>query len=191
MTSANLSLVNRIKMHRTYVGRTLWISLVLLPFFAVYFILGVIMMVSRAINYAAIYNQSAQELDHEKLPAVHRIVGFSQIGFILVIISAILFALQGFSYVFNMGQMDFFLSQPTTRAQRIRKNYINAFTTFFAIYFLPLLISLVIAAVMGAVNSNIIAAALLETMRAVILFAAIYNVSVLSVLLRSFLRQHF
>ncbi|MBR1669220.1 MAG: hypothetical protein IJ695_00795 [Butyrivibrio sp.] len=183
MTSANLSLVNRIKMHRTYVGRTLWISLVLLPFFAVYFILGVIMMVSRAINYAAIYNQSAQELYHEKLLAVHRIVGFSQIGFILVIISAILFALQGFSYVFNMGQMDFFLSQPTTRAQRIRKNYINAFTTFFAIYFLPLLISLVIAAVMGAVNSNIIAAALLETMRAVILFAAIYNVSVLSVLL--------
>ncbi len=183
MTSANLSLVNRFKMHRTYVGRTLWVSLVALPVFAVYFILGVIMMISRAVNYASMYHQTAQQLHIEKLGAVSRIAGFNQIGWVFVIFTAVLFGLQGFSYVFNVSQMDFYLSQPTTRAQRIKKNYVNAITTFIAIYVSTEFVALIIAAALGGVNSNVLISALIETVRSVVLFFTFYNITVLSVML--------
>ena len=50
MTSANLSLGEKIKNRRTYLNRTLWTSLVVTPFYAAYFILGVIMMVSNPVD---------------------------------------------------------------------------------------------------------------------------------------------
>ena len=183
MTSANLSLGEKIKNRRTYLNRTLWTSLVVTPFYAAYFILGVIMMVSRSINYANVYHQTAEQLRMEKISAVANIVGFGSIAWILVVGTAIMFALQGFSYVFNISQMDFYLSQPTTRAQRIKRNYINAFGCFISIYVGTELIALIIAAAMGAVNGNVLMAALLETVRAIILFFAFYNMTVLAVML--------
>ena len=183
MTSANLSLGEKIKNRRTYLNRTLWTSLVVTPFYAAYFILGVIMMVSRSINYANVYHQTAEQLRMEKISAVANIVGIGSIAWILVVGTAIMFALQGFSYVFNISQMDFYLSQPTTRAQRIKRNYINAFGTFISIYVLTEAIALIIAAAMGAVNSNVLMAALIETLRAIILFFAFYNMTVLAVML--------
>ncbi|MBP3273642.1 MAG: hypothetical protein J6L93_01430, partial [Butyrivibrio sp.] len=65
----------KIKNRRTYLNRTLWTSLVVTPFYAAYFILGVIMMVSRSINYANVYHQTAEQLRMEKISAVANIVG--------------------------------------------------------------------------------------------------------------------
>ncbi|MBE5824146.1 MAG: hypothetical protein E7308_08750 [Butyrivibrio sp.] len=183
MTSANLSLGEKIKNRRTYLNRTLWTSLVVTPFYAAYFILGVIMMVSRSINYANVYHQTAEQLRMEKISAVANIVGFGSIAWILVVGTAVMFALQGFSYVFNVSQMDFYLSQPTTRAQRIKKNYLNAFGTFISIYVLTEAVALIIAAAMGAVNGNVLMSALIETVRSIILFFAFYNMTVLAVML--------
>ncbi len=183
MTSANLSLGERIKNNRMYIARTLWTSLVALPFFAAYFILGVIMMVSRSINYAAIYNQSQEVLAGEKLAAVERITGMNSIAWIMVAGCAVMFALQGFSYVFNISQIDFYLSQPTTRAQRIRKNFVNAHATFLMMYIGCEVVALIIAAAMGAVNSNVLLSAVIETVRAFILFFTYYNITVLAVML--------
>ncbi len=183
MTSENLSLGERIKNRRTFINRTLWTSLVVLPFYAAYFILGVIMMVSRSINYANIYHQSEEALYIDKLNAVSNVVGFGSIAWLLVIGTAVMFALQGFSYVFNTSQLDFYLSQPTTRAQRIKRNYFNAFGTFLSIYVGTEVIALLIGAVMGAVNGNVLLSALLETVRAFVLFFAFYNMTVLAVML--------
>ena len=134
MTSANLSLGEKLKNHRTYLNRTLWSGYIALPFLAAYFILGVIMMISRTINYAARYNQSEAVLYQEKLRAVSRVLGIEQFGFVIVIGIAVMFALQGFSYVFDTSKLDFYLSQPTTKAQRIAKNYFNAITSFLIMY---------------------------------------------------------
>ncbi len=183
MTSANLSLGERLKNHRTYINRTLWTSYVALPFLAAYFILGVIMVISRSINYAVIYKQSDEVLANEKLAGVARIMGFNGIGWILVIGIAIMFALQGFSYVFNSSQLDFYLSQPTTRAQRIRRNYINAISTFFIMYLCAQIVALIIAAAMGGVNGYVVLSVVVESIRALNLFFAFYNITVLAVML--------
>ena len=47
MTSANLSLGEKIKNRRTYLNRTLWTSLVVTPFYAAYFFLNPFAMFHR------------------------------------------------------------------------------------------------------------------------------------------------
>ena len=183
MTSANLSLGEKLKNHRTYLNRILWSGYIALPFLAAYFILGVIMMISRTINYAARYNQSEAVLYQEKLRAVSRVLGIEQFGFVIVIGIAVMFALQGFSYVFDTSKMDFYLSQPTTKAQRIAKNYFNAITSFLIMYVGCEVVALVIAACMGAVGKYLYLSVLIETIRAFNLFFAFYNITVLAVML--------
>ncbi len=183
MTSVNLSLGDRFKNHKTYINRTLWTSYVALPMLAAYFILGVIMAISRSVNYATIYEQSTEVLTREKIAGVSRILGLPQYGWVLVIGIAIMFALQGFYYVFNSSQIDFYLSQPTTRTQRIRKNYVNAISTFFVMYVFSEVVAIIIAAAMGAANRYVILSALVETLRALNLFFAFYNITVLAVML--------
>ena len=183
MTSENLSLGEKIKNHRTYINRTLWTSFVALPFMAAYFILGVIMMVSRAINYAQIYHQPQAELYQEKLRAVSRVMGLEGFSWFFVIGIAIMFALQGFSYVFNQSQLDFYLSQPTTRVQRIRKNYYNAMSTFAIIYLACEIVALLVAIAMGAMNSYLFLGIIIETLRNFLVFFTFYNITVLAVML--------
>ena len=183
MTSANLSFSDKIKNHRRYIQRTLWLSLVLLPFYLIYYVLGSVMMVSRAINYARLYSQPAAELLVEKQNAILRIMGPEQIGFMLIMLTAVLFAFQGFGYVFNQSQMDFYLSQPTTRLQRIKKNYLNALGTFLVMYVTSEALGLICGAVLGAVSVNVLFQVLVETVRCLVLFFSVYNITVLAILL--------
>ena len=183
MTSANLSFSEKLKNHKTYINRTLWTYLIALPFLAAYMILGVIMLVSRSINYAAVYHQSAEVLKLEKLKAVTRILGMEQIGWLIVIGIAVMFAIQSFSYVFSQSQMDFYYSQPNTRRGRIYRNYRNSMSTFAFMYVGLEIIAVIIAAAMGAVNGYSLLMILIETVRSFILFFTFYNITFLAVML--------
>lgn len=183
MTSASLSLSNRISNHKKYITRTLWTSIIGFLIMAVYYFLGTIVMVSRSINYGRIYHQTPEYMHHEMVCAVTRVLGFEQLGWVLVVGVAIAFAFQGFSYLFEQKKIDFYLSQPTTRADRIRKNYFNAITTFLMMYAVIYIVSLLIAACMGAMSSVLLVTALIEYLRMFVLFFTMYNITVLAILL--------
>ena len=183
MTSGNLSFSEKFKNRKKYLTRTLWTALVALPFVAAYYILGTVLLVSRSINYASIYFQTEEVLKIEKCKATASVLGLRGVGFGLVVLVAIAFAFQGFSYVFNQSQMDFYLSQPTTRHQRLRKNYANAFETFFVMFFVIESVALIIAAAMGAVNGAVLVSTGIEFLRSLVLFFTVYNVTVLAILL--------
>ena len=183
MTSANLSLIDKMRTKKKYINRTLWTSLVAFPVMAAFYILGVVMMVSRSINYAAVYKQSDVVLHQEKLKAVTGVMGFESPDFLLVAVIAIVFAFQGFSYVFSQSKLDFYLSQPTTRRQRVVSNYGNAIFSYLFIYIFSASVALLIAACMGAVNGVVLVSVLLQGLRNFVFFIAIYNIAVLSVLL--------
>lgn len=183
MTSGNLSFSEKLKNQKKYITRTLWTALVALPFVAGYFIFGVILLVSRCINYANMYGQSETVLKVEMYKAVSMIMGINSISFAFVVAVAIAFAFQGFSYVFNQSQMDFYLSQPTTRYQRLRKNYLNAFGTFLLIFAIVEMVALLVAAGMGAVNKAVLFSVFIEFLRSIVLFFTVYNVTVLAIML--------
>ena len=148
MTSANLSWSDRLKKQQKYMTRNLWSSIIAFLFMALYYILCPILLVTRAMNYGKLHNQTAQVLQYEKYNAVTKIMGFEQLGFLIIICIAIVFAFQGFSYVFDQKKIDFYLSQPTTRAQRLWGNYFNAFFTFVSMYVGVEIISLLIVGMM-------------------------------------------
>ena len=183
MTSANLSLAEKIKNHKKYIIRTLWTAIIGFVLMAFYYIVGNVLMLSRSINYAKMYNQTAEVLQVEKYKTVVRIMGTDQLGFAIIMFIAIAFAFQGFSYVFDQKKIDFFLSQPTTRGQRLRQNYYNAITTFAFIYVLVCALAFIIAAAFGALNKYVLMICLIEMLRNLIFFFAIYNISVLAILL--------
>ena len=183
MTSASLSLSNRISNHKKYITRTLWSSMLGFVLMAIYYVLGTAFMVARSINYGRVFHQSAERVSMEKTNAAFRVLGMEQLGWILVILIAIAFAFQGFSYVFESSKIDFYLSQPTTRGQRIRKNYFNAISTFVLMYLSVNIVAVLLAACLGAVNGAVIVAVLYETVKAIVLFFAIYNITVLAIML--------
>ena len=183
MTSASLSLSNRISNHKKYITRTLWSSMLGFVLMAIYYVLGTAFMVARSINYGRVFHQSPERIKMEKINAAFRVLGMEQLGWILVVLIAIAFAFQGFSYVFESNKIDFYLSQPTTRGQRIKKNYFNAITTFILMYLSVNIVALLLAAILGAVNGAVIVAVLYETVKAIVLFFAIYNITVLAIML--------
>lgn len=183
MTSANLSLSNRISNHKKYITRTLWSSILGFLVMAIYYILGTILYVSRAMNYGKVNHQTTEYMRHEMHNAVTRIMGLDQVGWLIIVVIAVAFAFQGFAYLFDTKKIDFYLSQPTTRAERIRKNYFNAFSTFIIMYFIVNVIALLIAACMGAVNGAVLLSVALEFVRVIILFFTVYNISVLAIML--------
>ena len=65
----------------------------------------------------------------------------------------------------------------------MRKNYFNAYSTFIVMYVVVEAIALLIAAIMGAINSVVLVSVLLETIRSIVLFFAIYNITVLAIML--------
>ena len=94
-----------------------------------------------------------------------------------------MFAYQGFSYLFSQSKLDFYLSQPTTRNQRIRKNFANAIGTFTMMYVVVEVIALIIAACFGAVNGPVLFNVFVETIRTLITFVVVYSVTVLAMFL--------
>ena len=183
MTSKNSSFSERIRNYWKYVTRTLWTSIIALVLLCIYYLVGTILMISRSINYAQIYHQSAYVLQQAKYNAVGRVMGFEQLGFAITFFKAMAFAFQGFSYLFDQRKLDFYLSQPTTRARRLWKNYFRAFLTYLLMYVPVMAVSLIIAAAMGAVNEVVLATALAEMVRNIIFFFAIYNITLLAILL--------
>lgn len=183
MTSKSLSFSEKLRNHKKYVTRTLWTSIVGLVLMCIYYFIGTIMMISRSINYAQIYHQSEYTLAQAKYNAVGRVMGFEQLGFVITFFIAVAFAFQGFSYLFDQKKLDFYLSQPTTRAHRLWKNYFSAFSTYLFMYILTMAVSLVIAAAMGGVNKVVLATVLLEMVRNIVFFFAIYNITLLAILL--------
>ncbi len=183
MTSKNLSLTEKLKNHRKYVSRTLWTSFIALPLMAAYNILMLIIFLSRSVNYARVYKQSAELLYHEKLRAVSSIMGMENLGWILTTIIAVMFAFQGFSYLFNQSQLDFYLSQPTTRRNRVTRNLLISISTYLIMDIFTKILGLIVAAAYGAVNGPLLLMVSIELVRNLVFFIAVYSVTVLAMML--------
>lgn len=183
MTSKNLSLTEKLKNHTKYVSRTLWTSFIALPLLFFYNCMALIIMLSRSVNYARIYKQSAELLYHEKLRAVSNIMGMENAGWVLTAFIAVMLAFQGFSYLFNQSQLDFYLSQPTTRRQRITRNILMSITTYALMDLCTKILGLVVAAAYGAVNGPLLLMVLIGFFRNLIFFIAIYSLTVLAMML--------
>ena len=102
---------------------------------------------------------------------------------VIVIGLAILIGMQGFVYLHNKRQVDFYHSQPVSRKRRFAVLWFNGIVIFVVTYLVNMLLGMVVATVYGTMSSAVISGALKGFFLYLLLFLGIYHISIIAVLL--------
>lgn len=102
---------------------------------------------------------------------------------VFVIGLAILLGIQGFSYLHDKRQVDFYHSQPVKRSRRFFVLWLNGILVFVITYLINLFLGTVAAASYGAIDFSMICGALSSFLLYFLLFLAVYHLAVLATLL--------
>ena len=101
----------------------------------------------------------------------------------LVFLLALLFAVQGFSWLDSRRKLDLYLSVPVSPRRRFAVVYGNGAAVFAVCYFVMLLLVLPAAAVMGALTGEALLYALLMYLVNLLFFLTCYNMALTAVML--------
>ncbi len=96
---------------------------------------------------------------------------------------AILFAVQGFSFLYSKQKMDLYMSVPVSGPKHFFLLWGNGILLFVLCYLPNLLLSLGIGAVFGVVNSGLLAGTAIAFLVNLLAFTAMYHVALLASLL--------
>lgn len=102
---------------------------------------------------------------------------------LLVIIMAIVSAIQGFSYMYKRTKLDFYMSVPVGKESRFFAIYINGFLICTIALIINLLITFPPAGAMGADISYALKVLPIALASYILLFFAVYNTTILAVML--------
>ena len=102
---------------------------------------------------------------------------------VLIIGIATLIGMQGFVYLHNKRQVDFYHSQPVSRKRRFLVFWFNGIVVFLAAYLINMILGMVVAAAFGCMNGAIVFGAMKAFFLYLLLFLGIYHISVIAVLL--------
>lgn len=121
-----------------------------------------------------------QERMNETVEVLFLLNGFMPV---LIIGLAVLIGMQGFVYLHNKRQVDFYHSQPVSRKRRFAVLWFNGIVIFLVTYLINMLLGMAVAAVFGCMSGVIITGALKALLQYFLLFLSIYNLSIIAVLL--------
>ena len=96
---------------------------------------------------------------------------------------AVLFAIQGFSWLYSRKKTDMYMSVPVSSGKRYFTIYLNGIGIFAGCYFCTLLMVLAVGAALGVLSGKTILVALGAFLCNMIFFAAVYNLSVIAVMM--------
>ena len=102
---------------------------------------------------------------------------------VLIIGIATLIGMQGFVYLHNKRQVDFYHSQPVSRKRRFLVFWFNGIVVFLVPYLINVVLGMVVAAAFGCINGAIFAGAMKALWMYLVLFLGIYHISIVAVLL--------
>ena len=102
---------------------------------------------------------------------------------VLVIGLAVLIGMQGFVYLHNKRQVDFYHSQPVSRKRRFAVLWFNGIVIFIAAYLVNMLLGMAVAAVFGSASEVVLTGAVKVSLLYLLLFLGIYHLAIMAVLL--------
>ena len=121
-----------------------------------------------------------QERMDETVEAVFCLNGFTPV---IIIGLAVLLGMQGFVYLHNKRQVDFYHSQPVSRKRRFAVLWINGIVIFAVTYLINMVLGMGVAAVYGSLSGKVLTGALEGFFLYFLLFLGIYHISIIAVLL--------
>lgn len=162
-----------------------------LCFAALFFVLPVYNLIEltgmqNAINEMADYGLSEQEIAQQFLYMQGRFaerVGFSDIFALTAAFFAILYAVQGFSFLYDRRKMDLYMSVPVSGPKRFVLIWGNGIVMFAICYLPNLFLGWCVGAGFHMMNAELMADSLLAFLVNMLAFTAMYQVALLAVML--------
>lgn len=109
--------------------------------------------------------------------------GFSANFVWIAAIFAVLFAVQGFSFLYDKRKMDLYMSVPVSGPKRFWMIWGNGITVFGICYLINLLLCWCVGAVFGVMTAELMADSLLAFLVNMLAFTAMYQIALLAVML--------
>lgn len=158
-----------------------WISfLTFLCYFPGYLVLSLNNIRSRYEGVGAVVLQEMQERMYEN---VEGLMGLNGVMVFIVGVMAIFIGMQGFAYLHNKRQVDFYHSQPVSRKRRFWVLWVNGIVIFVATYLVNLFLGMIVAMAYGKLTGAIFLEAFQAFFLYLLLFLGMYHLAVMSVLL--------
>ncbi len=177
MTSRNSFMAEQTELLK----RRLWpIALsILLPF--LYFVIGEALVFTELMASKSFYKGS--DWEYQLTITFANFFGAESPAVFITIGLAIVLAMQGFAWLDNRRQLDFYESQPISRVHRFVQIIVNSFAIYTISFFVMTLLGLMIAYGFGVVNAHPVLTAALFFGRHFFLFYATYMLTLLAVML--------
>ena len=169
---------------RGLLGRRLWPSALTFLGFFLYNIAGAATVLISAAQEASSQNLAGAQKTAALHEAVRLLFGYnSPCAFLIVFPLALILAIEGFSWMDNRQQVDFYESLPVPRRQRFLDICFSGFLYFIFSYLITLEAGLLIAGGMGALTRGLLVEIIQQILRTAAFFTAIYGLGVLSAML--------
>lgn len=110
-------------------------------------------------------------------------MGFDATTVVIISFSAVLSALQGFSWLYQKKKVDMYMSQPVSAKKLFAVNYVSGIITFFVPFILTQWITILISFVMGAGSSIMQINNLYSLLISFLFFFVVYNITILAMML--------
>lgn len=186
MTSKNSFLASIIENNK----RRLWVWVIsllvfvlVLPIITAFALNGIEQYLDGWIEYYGNEEKAQQMVKSRLLEVMCARFGFNMQMWALVTITAVVSAVQGFSYLYSRKKIDFYMGMPVKRKKRFFIIWQNGIFLYLLPYLLGTVISLLIAAGAGAVDKSVIKTAFVTFGTDICFYLCIYHMAILAVML--------
>ena len=168
--------------------RRLWPAALTFVSYLLYHVVGTATVLSNILQDLEASSGGRGYTAAERLSAlrdgVSGMMGYNSIsGWLLVPFLAAVLAIEGFAWMDNRQEVDFYESQPVSRTKRFWDICVSSFLYFLFSYLITLETGLVIAGAMGGLTRGVLVETALQTLRSIALFICVYGLGVLAAML--------
>lgn len=110
-------------------------------------------------------------------------ISFDLVLLITTAAFAVLFAIQGFSWLYSRKKTDMYMSMPVSSVKRYITIYLNGIGIYGVCYFCSLLLVFAVGGVLGALSVKTVLVGLGAFLCNMLFFTAVYNISLVAVML--------
>lgn len=163
--------------------RRTWLFALSALFFFLYFPVAVLLSNKANMTYITTAQDMAQQLETiESNMTVH--LGFNGVTVFVLIVFAVLCAIQGYSYLDSRQKVDFYHSLPVSKAKRFFTIFINGVLAVAVPYLVCLALGLLAAGLTSwSIAAGLIPYAFLSYLLNMLFYMAVYSMSILGVML--------
>ena len=173
-----------LRRQRELAKRRLWpIALTFLCYFLYHVVLSVTVLTSAAQEAAALHKTASETAILLAESAADLFGRGNPSALVIAFPLAVLLSMEGFAWLDDRQKVDFYESQPVSRAMRFADICISSFLYFFFSYAITLELGLLIAGAMGAVTRGLLVDTAERALSTIALYLSASGLGVLSVML--------